>query len=211
MPPPARRAPIREPWTAANQGAVKSKIVTFETLAMKHLADHMLELLVADEVLNEKRIWKIGGILQWEEVANLIFCETNDSECSNKELRQLIMDECSAGNAIAAMLFASENKAEVVIFAINMRNQMIAGEALQMLMLCVMQSIKYTGYKKLIEITKQGITYITTSSGIRTLLVANELIFAAAENRTQNSSTIRKGIPTHYTFFPCYIAETNVT
>ena len=90
----------------------------------------------------KKRIWKIGGILQWEEVANLIFCETNDSECSNKELRQLIMDEWSAGNAIAAMLFASENKAEVVIFAIIMRNQMIAGEALQMLMLCVMQSIK---------------------------------------------------------------------
>ena len=121
------------------------------------------------------------------------------------------MDEWSAGNAIAAMLIASENIAEVMIFAINMRNQMIAGEALQILMLCVMQSIKYTGYKKLIEITKQGITYITTSSGIRTLLVANELIFAAAENRTQNSSTIRKGIPTHYTFFPCYIAETNVT
>ena len=55
VPPPARRAPIREPWTAANQGAVKSKIVTFETLAMKHLADHTLELLLADEVLNEKK------------------------------------------------------------------------------------------------------------------------------------------------------------
>ena len=50
-----RRAPIREPWTAANQGAVKSKIVTFETLAMNHLADHTLELLLAEEVLNEKK------------------------------------------------------------------------------------------------------------------------------------------------------------
>ena len=53
LPPPARRAPTREPWSAVNQGAIKSKIVTFETLAMKHLADHMLKLLAANEVLNE--------------------------------------------------------------------------------------------------------------------------------------------------------------
>jgi len=45
---------IREPWSAANLSAVKSKIATYETLAMKHLADNMLEQLAADEVLNQK-------------------------------------------------------------------------------------------------------------------------------------------------------------
>ena len=54
LPPPARRAPIRKPWSAANLSAVKSKIVTFEALAIKHLADNMLELLAADEVLKQK-------------------------------------------------------------------------------------------------------------------------------------------------------------
>ena len=52
------------------QSSIKSKIVTFETLAMKHMADNMLELLAADEVLNEKDR-KIGGALPWEEMANL--------------------------------------------------------------------------------------------------------------------------------------------
>ena len=51
---------IREPWSAANLSAVKSKIATYETLAMKHLADNMLEQLAADEVLNQKDR-KIGG------------------------------------------------------------------------------------------------------------------------------------------------------
>ena len=183
LPPPARRAPIREPWSAANQGAVKSSIVTFETLAMKYLADHMMELLAADEVLNEKR-GKIGGTSPWEEISNLIFCESNDRECSNKQLRQIIKDERSCVDTVAAMLFAAENLAEVMIFAINLRNQMNTGEAMQKIMLCVMQAIKFTSYKKRIEIMKPGVTYITTSSGIRPLLVMNELIFTAAENRT---------------------------
>ena len=192
LPPPARRAPIREPWSAANHGAIKRKIVTFETLAMKHLADHMLELIAADEVLNETSR-KIGETLPWERAANLIFCETNEKECSNKELRELIKDERSAVNTIAAMLLAAESVAEVMIFAVNMRKQMTARKAMQMLIFCVMHTIKYTCYKKRIEIMKPGTTYITTSTGIRSLLAANELIFAQAENRPTKLINDSKG------------------
>ena len=52
LPPSARRAPIRDPWSAAGRSAITSKIVT---LSMKHMADNMLEQLAADEVLNEKK------------------------------------------------------------------------------------------------------------------------------------------------------------
>ena len=88
LPPSARRAPIREPWSAAGQSAIKSKIVTFETLTMKHMADNMLGLLAADEVVNEKS-QKIEGTLQWEEAANLFEKNTVDT--------------------IAAMLWSAEN------------------------------------------------------------------------------------------------------
>ena len=159
---------------------------------MKQLVDNMLELLAADDVLKQKDR-KIGGTLKWEEAADLIFCETTEKECSKKELRGLMKDERSMVNTIAAMLWSAENLAEVMIFAINLRNQMIAKEALQMFMLCVMQTIKYTCYKKRIEIMKPGATYITTSSGIRPLLVANELIFAPAETRPAKLINDSKG------------------
>ena len=118
LPPPARKAPIRKPWSAANLSAVKSEIVRFETLAIKHQTDNMLELLAADEVLNKKD-QKIGETLKWEEVADLIFCETTEKECSNKELRGLMKDERGMVNTIAAMLWSAENLAEVMIFTIN--------------------------------------------------------------------------------------------
>ena len=88
-------------------------------------------------------------------------------------------------NTIGAMLWSAENLVEDMIFAINLRNQIIAGEALQMLMLCVMQTIKYTCYKKRIEIMKPG--------GIRPLLVPNELIFAPAETRPAKLINDSKG------------------
>ena len=65
---------------------------------------------------------KIGGTLKWEEATDLIFCETTEKECSNKELRELIKDERSIVNLIGAMLWSAENLAEVMIFAINLRN-----------------------------------------------------------------------------------------
>ena len=86
-------------------------------------------------------------------------------ECSNKALKGLIKDKKSMVNTIEAMLWSAENLVEDMIFAINLRNQIIAGEALQMLMLCVLQTIKYTCYKKRIEIMKPGTTYITVAYG----------------------------------------------
>ena len=139
---------IREPWSAANLSAVKSKIATYETLAMKHLADNMLEQLAADEVLNQKDR-KIGGIFKWEEAADLIFFETTEKECSNKKVKGLMKDERSMVIVFGNAVFGShENFAEVMKFAINLTNQMIAGEVLQMVMLSVMQTIRYTCYKK---------------------------------------------------------------
>ena len=149
LPPPARRAPIREPWSAANLSAVKSK------------NDRRTE----KSTEGRQKGRKIGGTLKWEEAADLIFCDINEKECSNKELKGLIKDERSMVNTKGAMLWSAENLAEVMIFAIYLRNQIIAKEALQMFMLCVMQTIIYTCYKKRIEIMKPGTTYITVAYG----------------------------------------------
>ena len=189
LPPPARRTPFREPWSAANVRAVKSKSVTFESLAMKHLATNMLEYIAGDDVLNNLDR-KIGGSLKWEEMADLIFCETDES---NKELRGMMKDEKSTVNTVATLLWSAENLAEVMIFAINVRNRMIGGKPMQMIMIAIMQAIKYTCYKKRIEIMKPGLNYIGTSSGVKTMLVANELVYSLAEYRPAKLINDSKG------------------
>ena len=182
LPKEARRCPIREPWSAAGQGAIKSKIVTMETLAYQFLTSNLLELLASDELLNAAE-QKIGGTLPWRNLSNLVFVETNEKDCANKELKLLITDERSAVSVLSAMIFSAESLGELIVLGINLRNQLVAGEALQMLMLCICQAIKFTAYKRRIELIKAGPNCVKTSSGIRPLLVINEIIFSPAENR----------------------------
>ena len=127
-----RQEPIREPWSAAGQGAIKSKIVTYETIGYKFLTDNLLELLSSEEIFNATDP-KIGGTLPWQKLSNLIFVETSEKDCANKELKSHIKDEKSAVNTLAAMIWSAESLGEVIILAINLRNQLIAGKALQML------------------------------------------------------------------------------
>ena len=89
-----RQEPIREPWSAAGQGAIKSKIVTYETIGYKFLTDNLLELLASEEIFNATDP-KIGGTLPWQQLSNLIFVETSEKDCANKELKSHIKDEKS--------------------------------------------------------------------------------------------------------------------